>query len=434
MAKRSDRIGDQTVPSLSSEEVLRAVMEGTSATSGEAFFRASVENLTRALGMQFASIGLAHEQGGRSIETVALWSDPSLQDNIRYALAGSPCENVVAGETCIYPDAVQALFPEDELLREMEIRSYVGTPLRTAKGRTIGVLNVFDTRPLAGTQCPIATMVLEIFAARVVTELDRIHAHEALLEHRRYLEVTVQMRTQALQSSQERLARSERLASLGTLASGIAHEINNPLGIIRLASEVLRVDAGDPAACLDTVDKIIENVDRCKDIVGNVLRFAKSEASEKCELELNEVIDRAIDATRPEAESSSVKIFRSLAEGLPRVEGNATELQHVFVNLIRNALVADSVSEVLIRSEFDATCVRVVVRDDGQGIAEKDLPHIFDPFFTTRHCNGGTGLGLSICHGIVCDHGGEIDVVSQHDQGCSMRVQLPAFDGAGQRS
>ncbi len=425
MSPRSD---DEVAPAApTSESVLRAVMEGTAAASGEAFFRAMVENLARALDMQFASIGLVDDQSHEYIDTVALWSSPSLADNLRYELAGSPCAEVVAGDTCLYPDCVQETFPEDELLRDMGIRCYVGTPLCDAEGRALGVVNVFDTRPLSEEKYRIATMVLEIFASRAVTELDRQAAHDELLKHKTHLEEVIEERTVALQRSREQLARSERLASLGTLASGIAHEINNPLGIIRFATDTLRASADSREEVLEESECILENIGRCNDIIRNVLRFARDETSEKEPLQLNVRVRVAIDQLRNFSQTSHIDVIASLAPDLPTVLGNSMELAQVFVNLIRNAMTAEGVTKVTVESFSEDGVVSVRVVDDGEGIPAATRPYVFDPFYSTRQRTGGTGLGLSICHGIVSDHGGEIGIEDQ-TPGCSFRVDLPVFE------
>ncbi len=417
---------------LDSVTVLRAVMEGTSATSGDVFFAKLVENLSRALDTQFASIGLLDDETGEHIDTIAMWSSPELQENIRYELAGTPCENVMSQETCLYPDHVQEAFPRDDLLREMSIECYVGTPLFDGEGHALGVLNVFDTRPLSEEKARIATMVLEIFASRAVTELDRQATHDSLLRHKAQLEELVEERTVALQRSREQLARSERLASLGTLASGIAHEINNPLGIVQFATEMLRARADERETVLEESARILENVGRCKQIIRNVLRFAREEASEKAPLDVNGSVREALDLLRTDATTRSVDISESLAETIPLVSGNATELVQVFVNLLRNALASRDVSKVTIETECEDGVVSVRVADDGEGIPVANRPYVFDPFYSTRHHDGGTGLGLSICHGIVQEHRGEIEI-EDRPTGCSIRVDLP-IDSASSAS
>lgn len=407
------------------ESVLRAVMEGTSTTSGKAFFPAIVENLARALDMRVATIGLIDPETEEFVDTLAMWDHSALQENTRYELAGTPCENVMGGKTCLHLDDVQAQFPEDEMLREMGIRCYVGTPLRTADGKNLGVLNVLDNRPMDPDRTAVATAVLEIFASRAVTELDRIGAHQALIDHKLQLEELVKRRTAALRESQDRLVRSERLASLGTLAAGIAHEINNPLGIIRLATDSLRLDAGNHDAATRTADLIVDNVERCRLIIQSVLRFARSEPSEKTWLDANDCIRMAIDASRADAAHAGVQIRGILGDDLPHVMANETELQQVFVNLIGNAVISAGVSQIKIQSSVENGCFCVLVQDDGAGIADADLPFVFDPFFTTRQHAGGTGLGLSICHGIVRDHGGDIEILQPDTGGCTFRVELP---------
>ncbi|MBY0401453.1 GAF domain-containing protein, partial [Myxococcota bacterium] len=385
--------------------VLQAVLEGTVRSTGEAFFQAAVKNLARALGMQHALVGRCDPETRSSITTLAVWSGDAEVPNFEYALEGTPCQNVIQQSTCAYPDGIQALFPEDLLLAEMNARSYVGTPLMLEGERPLGVLAVLDDRPIPAERVALARTVLEIFAARSAAELDRLDAHRALLDQQSQLEQLVAERTSALQKSMARLERSARLASLGTLASGVAHELNNPLGIIRLACDTIESDPDDRVLCQTALGRILENVDRCRNIVRSVQRFARSEQSPKAPVDINECLRTAVDLSRAGHRSPEVDVLLSLERSLPPVVGNSTELLQVFVNLLQNAVAVKGVRKVRIESGLARDGVAVAVHDDGEGIPESDLPYLFDPFFTTRLNEGGTGLGLSICHGIVREHG-----------------------------
>jgi len=220
------------------------------------------------------------------------------------------------------------------------------------------------------------------------------------------------------------LRRSERLASVGTLAAGIAHEINNPIGGILMAAQFALKYQADPGSVKTALDDIVRDGARCGRIVKNVLRFAQEAPSERSPADLNPVVQQAADLVQKYGEKKGSVIELVLAEKLPDVMLNPAEIEQVIVNLVGNAAQAGA-TRVVIRTESAPDAVRLVVEDNGSGISKEDAEHLFDPFYTTRHDRGGMGLGLSIVHGIVKDHEGEIDLDSQPGRGTRLTIRLP---------
>jgi two-component system CheB/CheR fusion protein len=231
----------------------------------------------------------------------------------------------------------------------------------------------------------------------------------------------------ALARSQEQLRRAERLASLGTFAAGIAHEVNNPLTNIALAAEYAqRTDDAERRTGL--LAGIVKNAQRCGRIVESVLSFARDETTQKWATDINDVLRRAAELVRSSVEPHRLELGFELSEPSPCVECNPTEMEQVIVNLMKNALEASSGKcTIHLRSERSNGRVRVSVADDGPGIAAKDKAHIFDPFFSTRRNAGGTGLGLSITHRIVSSHGGVIAVADNGAHGTRFDIELPEW-------
>jgi signal transduction histidine kinase len=229
--------------------------------------------------------------------------------------------------------------------------------------------------------------------------------------------------------SVEQLRESERLASIGTLATGIAHEINNPLGGIVLSAEyaLAAKDAPDGSDVVTSaLGDIVQQAKRGGQIVKSVLQFARREPTERWPNDLNQIIRAALDVTRSSIEKVGVFMELELDEALPQVRINPFEMQQVLVNVIQNAVEAgDARTRITIRSEGTREGVRVMVEDNGPGLSEPERRRVFDPFYTTRQREGGTGLGLSIAHGIVAQHGGEISLVSEPGWGTQVIVQLP---------
>lgn len=258
-------------------------------------------------------------------------------------------------------------------------------------------------------------------------DITRRRQTESELDRYRYqLEHLVRERTAQLEASQQQLRQSERLASIGTLAAGIAHEINNPLGLILLRLDDIRHSQNDAAAVESCLVAVAEDVNRCARIVKGVLRFARRESSEKWRNDLNQIVRAAVELTGDYVRENGVRLELDLAGELPPILGNATELEQVVVNLVQNAVHACAgEGRITLQTLRDTADVLLLVCDDGCGMTPEHRVRAFDPFFTTRFDQGGTGLGLSTCHGIVSDHGGSIDIDSQHGRGTMVTVRLP---------
>ncbi len=264
-----------------------------------------------------------------------------------------------------------------------------------------------------------------IGAAQDVTERKQVEFE--LAKHRLHLEELVEQRTQELERSQEQLRRSERLASLGTLASGIAHEINNPIGGILLSAQMVCIEKDLSTSLRQTIGEIINHANRCKKIIQNIRRFARSEETPKTQGELISCIRRAIYRLERRAAAQGVRIQ---LRGVGRYSCmlNETGMEQVFFNLISNSLDAGA-QTVTVDVTYLATRLRCDVLDDGGGLKEEQVGKLFDPFYTTRLSDGGMGLGLSIAHGIVRDHGGSIEALQSLEGGTVIRVELPAVGG-----
>lgn len=260
---------------------------------------------------------------------------------------------------------------------------------------------------------------------RDVTERKRVE--EELARYRNHLEELVAERTRELDKSREQLQQAQRLASIGTLAAGIAHEINNPLGMMLLSMDLAMDSLGRPEALAELLRQQKQDLERCARIVKGVLDFARQGAKEKSPLDLNEAVRHGLDLTREYARRHGVAVETRLAGGLSSISGNATDLEQVVVNLVQNAVHACG-RRGCVTVE---TCgvnggVRLVVRDNGCGMAPDEVRRAFDPFFTTRIEKGGTGLGLITVHGIVTQHGGTIEITSEPGKGTVVTIDFPA--------
>ena len=216
---------------------------------------------------------------------------------------------------------------------------------------------------------------------------------------------------------ERQLINTEKLASLGTLAAGVAHEVNNPIGVILGFCDLLLRKAEKTSQTYEDLKTIERQGLHCKQVVENLLSFARLGEGKSEHSDINECIEDIIKVVKHTLEMRSVDLVLALAENLPLVSGDSRQLQQVFLNLINNssyAMPAGGTLKVRTYLERQTRKVVIQVEDDGIGIKEEDMDHIFEPFFTTKPEGEGTGLGLFVSYGIITKYGGTIDCVSHH--------------------
>lgn len=268
----------------------------------------------------------------------------------------------------------------------------------------------------------LAAIMLVVLTARVVRD-------ETL--QRRGLEARLVEREDMLEQSLARARSAERLAAVGTLAAGIAHQINNPIGAILLVAQSELRDSGegpaDPSSLRRTLATIEGEALRCAQIVRNVLLFARTDPGRVADHDLNDIAESARAATLDQARQRGARIELERSGRPAPVQGNAVELEQVLVNLIRNGIESrPDGATVRMRVEASAGGAAVVVEDDGHGVRPEARERLFEPFYTTRLKEGGSGLGLAVVHGILSTHGGAIELVATGASGSCFRVSLPA--------
>jgi signal transduction histidine kinase len=236
-------------------------------------------------------------------------------------------------------------------------------------------------------------------------------------------------RTRELEAerARERLRHAERLAAVGTLAAGIAHQINNPLNNILLTAEHALGEDGPEAARYRraALEACAEEAKRCERIVRGLVAFARGKPGEMWTEDANRVLERARDLAAACAAQHRATVELELSEAAVPIRASPIALEQALVNIIQNAIESRPEARVRLRTERRGETVRITVRDDGRGVDGEAIRHLFDPFFTTRTAEGGTGLGLSVAHRIIADHHGTIDVDSGPGEGTLVSVELP---------
>ena len=245
------------------------------------------------------------------------------------------------------------------------------------------------------------------------------------------LEQKVKERTEELGAMQNTLMQSQRLASLGKLAAGIAHEINNPLGGILVLSSLVLEDLEKEDPHRENLNEVIKQTMRCRDIVKGLLQFSRQEEGKTEYVNVNEVLNSTLSLIEKQAMFHDIDVQKNLEERLPSILGDPSQLQQVFINIILNAVQAmNEVGKLTIDTYHDKKNDMVIIdiSDNGCGIPEEELDKIFDPFFTTKEVGEGTGLGLAIAYGIVTKYQGRMSVKSKVEEGTTFTMKIPVVD------
>jgi signal transduction histidine kinase len=246
---------------------------------------------------------------------------------------------------------------------------------------------------------------------------------------------------QELKQAQDKLVQSEKLAAVGQLASGIVHDIKNPmtviLGYVSIMREKLETHYAEIMKKLE-LDSDLRNAEEgihyCNEVINNLLKFAKPTSLSKATTNLNDVVQDTVKFLAAELNKLHVNVQITCAPDLPSIQADGNQLKQVFINIILNAAQAMDKEQPLIRIATEQVenatppCVRVLISDNGKGMADDQRRRVFDPFFTTKTLTqgmGGAGLGMSISYTIINSHGGRIEVTSTPGEGSSFTVTLP---------
>jgi len=315
--------------------------------------------------------------------------------------------------------------PEDRaslasLFVERETRSSVEIRVRTKSGQFVWLLSVATVFDLDG-EAHVLVEGIDI--------TERKRDEDELTRHRQLLEERVEESSEQLRESRVQLREQQQLAFVGTLAAGIAHQINNPIGGILAAAEfaLLSGHSEDHEAIRTrALETTVDEARRCGRIVRNMLKFSRHEPTAKWVEDLNDIVRRAAEVTRPYVTQLGGSLEVDIRPGRLMARVSPIDIEQVLVNVIRNAAESRAAGvHVVVSTRRHGDAMSIEVADDGLGIAVTLRDRVFDPFFTTRLEAGGSGLGLSVAQGVVTDHGGTLELDSQEEKGTRITVRLP---------
>lgn len=434
------------VNTMQSLELIKDIYNVDQLLSGKSYIQELVHRLAKALNVKYVMVGHAIEPEQRSIQTDFLWAGDGFIPNVIYDLAGSPCTHVICGTRVnCYNSHVRLAFPKDKMLQDMNIESYIGAPFLHTDGGLIGLLVIMDEHPFKNPT--MLSSVVEFFAARIGTEYRRLAAEESLLRIKDSLEMLVRERTSelqqafaSLQQTQKQLISQEKLATIGRITFGIAHELKNPLNIIINASEILQTEELDQDSFKKAAEMIQQHSLRANDIITSMLRQARQEPDQQAEwTNLSSVLDRALDMYLRSITDSELR-SRLLKNILvtPNIKAflwDAPGIERVFINIVDNALYALAAKmrqngtaytpEIHVSLTQEPGFCRIKVRDNGIGIPLKHLPNVCDEFYTTKPAGEGTGLGLWIAKQNVEKNRGTFNITSEEGFFTEATIDFP---------
>lgn len=393
-------------------------------------------------------------------KTIAFVTDDGVQENFEYSLEHTPCADVGNDSLCIYPANVCLAYPDDQLLVDMGIKGYVGSPLHDSNGNVVGIMVGMFTSEIQ--EPDIVSGILQFFEGRVSAELERNNTVKQLQELNANLELRIHERTSELQNTMESLAETqkqvlehEKQASLGRLVVGVAHEINTPLGVSMLAASTLSnaVDTlsdslEDKSLMTHTrMDQLREEMqEACQILNGNLQRAAglvvnfkqissdQIKDTETC-FEIKQWLPDVLYPLRNLANRHGVELRINIAPSVAQMCTFPNKLAQVINNLVTNAILhafddKDSEGsqwcEVGCHIGEDESLV-FTVKDNGKGLPPEVIARVYEPFFTTSRLSGSTGLGMSIVYNLVTGPlKGKISLSSNTGEGTHVELLLPA--------
>jgi signal transduction histidine kinase len=301
--------------------------------------------------------------------------------------------------------------------------------------KMLGIIDVESSSRNAFTQNDfVALESLAGILATVITSADQYQRLQDTIYQLRDTEMELNARIEAQRLAENRLVQAAKLAAVGEMAAGIAHELNNPLTSVTGFAELVMDDMPEDSPSRPDLDLVIREARRARDVVRRLLDFARQSESAHAKASLNKVVEDITMLSRHLIHTNGVELSLYLQDDLPWVLMDENQMKQVLLNLVHNALQAMPEGGQMDITTTEAQKVgrdgvMVSVEDNGVGIAPEDQTRIFEPFFTTKTDRGGTGLGLSVTYGIVSEHGGEIELISEPGKGSLFKVWLPNRQG-----
>jgi len=417
---------------------IRQVIEAVSNTYGDDFFNAITLALHDIIKADYTFIAILDKDASVS-KTIALVAHGKFAENFEYSLTDTPCANIADDSVCYYKEHVCAHFPKDQLLIDMNIEAYLGTPLHDSKQNVMGLIVALYEKPLADNQEVIT--LFQVFSGRIAAELVR-RDYETSLEEKvlaRTLELSTTVKQ--LQQAQQQLVESEKMAALGGLVAGIAHEVNTPLGIAITTHSIItdehkqlndkittqNLSMKDMEHYCHAVNSALimqgENLIRAKELIENFKKTAVDQHQLEIDtINVKDYYHRIVSTLNSvlKTKKASLEITGDDNVILATFPGiHAQILTNLITNSVRHGFNSIEDNRIVINIVQHKNVVEVHYQDNGIGLSEQAQKHVFEPFYTTARKSGGVGLGMSIVYNLITQKlNGKIFIDKNHSGAC----------------
>lgn len=432
-------------------------------THGKAFFDVITLELDKAISANHTYLA-KFDTGNSTASTISIVSNGELAANFDYSLSGTPCENVSNDTLCIYKSDVCSHFPDDALLKDMKVNGYIGAPIHNSSGDVIGLV-----AGLYENEIPDPDFVLSlfrVFSGRIAAEMDSTERQKQLLELNETLEQKVEHRTQELslviddlQKTQQKLLDKEKMAYLGSLVAGVAHELNTPLGVSLLGSshideitqnisakheegKLKRSELTKFVADIQEANKaVVSNLTRCAKLIENFKQMSVSETQDnKMIILLDEWLYVLSANLRSKIEEQGIELLLNVPGTPIKVSTYPSRLTHVISHLVFNASAhafnqkhSDEKKRIEITLKAHHNHVTISISDNGVGLQGAEMDKVMQPFYTTKRGSKWTGLGLNIVKNLTTGAlNGQMDLCSTPGHGLTINIELPVGDVSGE--
>ena len=426
---------------------IRNIIEAVSNTYGDNFFNSITLALHNVIGANYTFIAVLKNNKSIS-KTISLAANGQIVDNFEYALKDTPCANVADNSVCFYRDHVCDTFPNDQLLIDMKIEGYIGTPLHDSKKNVMGLIVSLFEKPVENEQD--VTTLFEVFSGRIAAELERRDYEISLEEKVASRTLKLSETIEQLKATQQQLVESDKMAALGRLVAGVSHEVNTPLGIAITTHSIINEEHKNlmqkiSASSLSVKDMknysskvenalnmLGDNLYRAKELIENF----KKTAVDQHHLTIEEINLKSYYIKLTSTLNSILKSKKVLLT--IRGEDNITLLTYpgihaqILTNLITNSVRHgfDNLenNQINIDISKQGDMVNIHYQDNGIGLSKEAFDHVFEPFFTTARQIGGVGLGMSIVYNLITQKlGGNISI-DKNCQGAGFIYQFKIQD------